>query len=199
MAAMRAIGATIFAVLAAQGFAALAIMYSGVFNVAATDPHWGITRAIFNIARVRSIKAQASGIKPLENLADHWRVVAGTSHFAEHCSSCHSAPGVEAGEIAKGMYPSPPLLKDASRQWSSGELFWIIRHGIKMSGMPAWPDHSDEDIWNIVAFLGQLPGMSEYDYGALVKQAIEVGGHATHRNDPADQDCPAQHRAAGHC
>jgi cytochrome c1 len=137
MAAMRAIGATIFAVLAAQGFAALAIMYSGVFNVAATDPHWGITRAIFNIARVRSIKAQASGIKPLENLADHWRVVAGTSHFAEHCSSCHSAPGVEAGEIAKGMYPPPPDLKDASRQWSSGELFWIIRHGIKMSGMPA--------------------------------------------------------------
>jgi mono/diheme cytochrome c family protein len=195
----RAIGTTILAVLAVQALAGLAIMYFGVFNVAATDPHWGITRAILDTARVRSIKSQASGIKPPENLADHRRVVAGTSHFAEHCSSCHSAPGVEADEIAKGMYPPPPVLKDASRQWSSGELFWIIRHGIKMSGMPAWPDHNDEDIWNIVAFLGQLPGLSEDDYGALVKEAIEAGGHATHRNQPSDQDCSPEHRAAGHC
>ena len=196
---MKAIGATILAVLAAQALGAVAFVYSGVFNVAATDPHWGVTRAILEATRVRSIKAQASGVKPPANLADHKRVVAGTSHFADHCSSCHSAPGVDVGEIAKGMYPPPPVLKDAARQWSSGELFWIIRNGIKMSGMPAWPDHSDEDIWNIVAFLGRLPAMTETDYGNLVKESLEAGGHATHANPPADQDCAPQHRAAGHC
>jgi len=196
---MKAIGATILAVLAAQALGAVAFVYSGVFNVAATDPHWGVTHAILEATRVRSIKAQAWGVKPPANLADHKRVVGGTSHFAEHCSSCHSAPGVDVGEIAKGMYPPPPVLKDASRQWSSGELFWIIRNGIKMSGMPAWPDHSDEDIWNIVAFLGRLPAMTETDYGNLVKESLQAGGHATHGSPPADQDCAPQHRAAGHC
>jgi mono/diheme cytochrome c family protein len=196
---MKPIGATILAVLAAQALAAAAFIYSGVFSVAATDPHWGITHAILESARVRSIKVQASGIKPPANPTDHKRVVAGTSHFAEHCSSCHSAPGVDAGEVAKGMYPPPPVLKDAAAQWSSGELFWIIRNGIKMSGMPAWPDHTDEDIWNIVAFLGRLPSMTETDYGNLVKESLQAGGHATHGNAPADQDCAPEHRAAGHC
>jgi mono/diheme cytochrome c family protein len=199
MAIMKAIGATILAVLAAQVLGAIAFVYSGVFNVAATNPHYGLTHTILEVTRVRSIKAYASGVKPPAALADHKRVVAGTSHFAEHCSACHSAPGVEAGEIAKGLYPQPPVLNHAASLWSSGELFWIIRNGIKMSGMPAWPDHSDEDIWNIVAFLGQLPGMTETDYGNLVKESIEAGGHATHGSPPADQECAPQHRAAGHC
>ena len=139
------------------------------------------------------------GVKPPADLTGHKRVVAGTSHFAEHCSSCHSAPGVVSGELAKGMYPQPPVLTDAASQWSSGERFWIIRNGIKMSGMPGWPDHSDEDIWNIVAFLGRLPAMTETDYGNLVKESLKAGGHATHGGPPADQECAPEHRAAGHC
>src|SRR5262249_49344791 len=114
-------------------------------------------------------------------------------------SSCHSAPGVGSGELAKGMYPQPPVLTDAASLWSSGELFWIIRNGIKMSGMPAWPDHSDEDIWNIVAFLGRLPGMSNKDYGNFIKESIEDGGHSTRGGPQGGQDCAPQHRATGHC
>ena len=94
---MKAIGVTILAVLAVQVLAAIAFVYSGAFNVAASDPHWDISHSVLETVRVRSIKAQASGIKPPENLADHKRVVAGSSHFGEHCSACHSAPGVEAG------------------------------------------------------------------------------------------------------
>ncbi len=196
---MKAIGGTILAVLAGEALAAAAFVYCGVFNVAATDPHWGVTHTILETARARSIKAQAAGIKAPNNLADHKRVVAGTAHFAEHCSSCHSAPGVEAGEMAKGMYPQPPVLKDAAKQWSPSESFWIIRHGIKMSGMPAWPSHSDDDIWNIVAFLELLPTMSEKDYGTLIKESMEAGGHSMHGTPASDPDCAPQHRAAGHC
>jgi len=199
MVTMKAIGASILAVLAAQALGAVAFIYAGVFNVAASDPHWDLTYAILEATRVRSIKAHASGVKPPADLTDHKRVVAGTSHFAEHCSSCHSAPGVVSGELAKGMYPQPPVLTDAASQWSSGELFWIIRNGIKMSGMPGWPDHSDEDIWNIVAFLGRLPAMTETDYGNLVKESLKAGGHATHGGPPADQECAPEHRGAGHC
>jgi mono/diheme cytochrome c family protein len=196
---MKAIGGTILVLLAVQALAAMAFIYSGVYSVAATDPHWSITHSFLETARVQSVRAQASGIKVPENLADHKRVVAGTSHFAEHCSTCHSAPGVEAGEMAKGMHPLPPVLKDAARRWSPGELFWMVRNGIKMTGMPAWPSHSDEDIWDIVAFLGRLPTMSEKDYGALVKESMEAGGHAAHGSPPPGQDCAPNHRAAGHC
>lgn len=185
---------TIIAVLIVQVLAAVSFVYSGMFNVAATDPHWSLTHAIMETARVRSIKSYAAEILPPGNLGDHNRVVSGTSHFAEHCSSCHAAPGVEAGEMAKGMYPSPPTLTNAVIQWAPGELFWIIRNGIKMSGMSAWPSHSDEDIWDIVAFLQKLPNMSEQDYGELIKESMEAGGHAGHGDA-----CAPEHRAAGHC
>jgi cytochrome c553 len=190
---MKAIVGTVVVVLLVEVLGAVAFIYSGIFNVAATDPHWSFTHSVLETARVRSIKVHAAGIKAPGNLGDHKMVVSGTSHFAEHCSSCHTAPGVDASELAKGMYPKPPTLASAN-QWSPGELFWIIRHGIKMSGMPAWPDHSDEDIWSIIAFLQKLPKMSEQDYGSLVKESMEAGGHKTQGND-----CAPQHRAAGHC
>ena len=194
---MKAIIATVLVLLAVEMAAAAGFIYSGLFNVAATDPHWSLTYGVLEAARVRSVKAHAGGLEAPDNLADHKRVVEGTSHFAEHCSSCHSAPGVEAGDAAKGMYPRPPALAEAARKWSPAEMFWMIRNGIKMSGMPAWPDHSDEDIWNIVAFLGQLPKMSEQDYSNLIKESIEAGGHKTHDGRPTD--CAPEHRAAGHC
>ena len=192
---------TILAILAVQALGATAFIYSGAFNVAATDPHWPVTTSIIETARLRSIRAHAAAIKVPSDLDAHRRVVAGTSHFAEHCSSCHSAPGVGAGEAAMGMYPQPPVLKAAARRWSSGEMFWIIRNGIKMSGMPSWPSHSDEDIWNIVAFLQRLADMTEQDYASLVKETIATGGHRAHGSTPPGQgqDCAPEHRSAGHC
>ncbi len=184
---MKTIVGTVVVVLLVEVLGAIAFIYSGVFNVAATDPHWSVTHAVLETARMRSIKAQAAGMKAPANLGERKMVVAGTSHFAAHCSSCHAAPGVEATELAKGMYPKPPALTQSANQWSAGELFWIIRHGIKMSGMPAWPDHSDDDIWSIIAFLQKLPKMNEQDYGNLVKESME------------GNDCTPQHRAAGHC
>ena len=195
---MRTILVTILIVVLVQVLGTAAAIYSGVFNVAATDTHWPVTQSIIDVARVRSIKARAAGISPAPNLDDHKRVVAGTSHFAEHCASCHSAPGVQSGELANGMYPQPPVLTDSAKEWSAGELFWIIRNGIKMSGMPAWPGRSDDDLWNIVAFLQKLPGMSEQDYANLAKEAIEAGEHAT-RGRAAPDSCAPERRAAGHC
>jgi mono/diheme cytochrome c family protein len=74
------------------------------------------------------------------------------------------------------MYPQPPVLTGSAKDWLQAELFWILRNGIKMSGMPSWPGLSDDDLWNIVAFLQKLPGMSEQDYGNLVKEAVAARG-----------------------
>ena len=193
---MRTILATTLVIVLVQVLGTAAAIYSGVFNVAATDAHWSLTQAVIDVARTRSIKARAAGIVPPVNLADHKRVVAGTSHFSEHCVSCHSAPGVQSGELAKGMYPQPPVLTDSAKQYSPGELFWIIQNGIKMSGMPSWPGLSDDDLWNIIAFLQKLPALSEQDYGNLVKGAIAPGGYATPGGAPPEGCAPER---AGHC
>src|SRR5438067_7955563 len=76
----------------------------------------------------------------------------GVEHFAAHCSVCHGAPGVPRGDIAHGLYPQPPNLIAATSIYSDAELFWILKHGIKMTGMPSWADHSDAELWATVAF-----------------------------------------------
>jgi mono/diheme cytochrome c family protein len=164
----------------------LAFIYSGLYDVAATNPHWPVTYWIMNTTQVRSIKSHAAGIAVPAGLDDPAKVLIGVEHFAAHCAVCHGAPGVPRGEIAQGLYPQPPDLAVAAKLYSDGELFWIVKHGIKMTGMPAWSDHSDEELWATVAFLKKLPGMSEQDYAKLVMASITHGGH--HHPGVADHD-----------
>ena len=183
---MRTIIGTIVVLVFLGVAGAAAFVYAGVFNVAATDQHSTFVYAILENARIRSIKAHAAGIAPPSDLDSQARVVDGTSHFAEHCSSCHSAPGVEASDMADGMYPKPPVLTDVTRRYTPGELFWILKNGIKMSGMPSWADHGDDELWNTVAFMERLPEMSEQDYGKLVMASMAAGGHHMHGDATMD-------------
>jgi mono/diheme cytochrome c family protein len=165
-----------------------AVIYAGMYDVAATSPHWRMTSWLFEVARIRSIKAQAAGIAAPPGLDDPAKVIIGVEHYAAHCAVCHGAPGVPKGDIARGLYPPPPDLAKTAPLYSPAELFWIVKHGIKMTGMPAWSDHSDEEIWATVGFLEKLPGMSEEDYARLVMASMAHGGHhhaGTDDNDPA--------------
>lgn len=164
----------------------LAVIYSGLYDVAATGPDWAVTRWVLETARTRSIKARAAGIEAPHRLDDPATILIGVEHFAAHCAVCHGAPGVPKGDIAAGLNPLPPDLTHASTRYTSSELFWILKHGIKMTGMPAWSDHSDEELWATVAFLQRLPDMSEQDYAKLVMASIAQGGH--HHPDAADRD-----------
>lgn len=155
-------------------------IYSGSYDVAATTPHFPITFKMLDTARIRSIRSHAAGITPPPDLGSQARVVAGTAHFAEHCAICHSAPGVEADDMADGMYPKPPVLTDAASRYTPGELFWILKNGIKMSGMPSWADHGDAELWNVVAFLEKLPLLTPEAYAQFVKRAAAAGGHHMH-------------------
>jgi len=154
-----------------------ALIYAGVYDVAATTPHWPIAAAIIETARVHSIKARAAGIAVPPGLDDPAKVLIGVEHYAAHCAVCHGAPGVPKGDIARGLYPSPPDLAKTAPLYKPAELFWIVKHGIKMSGMPAWSDHSDGELWATVAFLQKLPAMSEQDYASLVMASLARGGH----------------------
>jgi mono/diheme cytochrome c family protein len=174
---MRTVVASVAATVAVILLAGLAFLYSGVYHVGATDRHWDLTHWLLNTARMRSIKAHAAGTPVPAGLDDEAKIVMGTEHFAAHCAVCHGAPGVPKGDIAAGLYPQPPNLANAAVQFSPAELFWILKNGIKMSGMPSWADHSDDELWATVAFLEKLPGMSEAEYAKLVMASMAHGGH----------------------
>ena len=153
-----------------------AVIYAGMYDVAATAPHWRMTSWLLETARTRSIKAQAAGIAVPLGLSDPAMVIIGVEHYAAHCAVCHGAPGVPKGDIAHGLYPPPPDLGKAALLYTPAELFWVIKHGIKMTGMPAWSDHSDDELWATVGFLEKLPGMSEQEYANLVVASMAHGG-----------------------
>ncbi len=162
------------------GLAAVILVISGVYNVAATSPHWPLTMWVMENARIQSIKEHAAGIQEPIGLYDPAKVAMGTSHFAAHCAVCHGAPGVPRNDIAEGMYPQPPDLALSAKLYNSAQLFWILKHGIKMTGMPNWSDHGDDELWATVAFVKQLPGMTAQQNGQLVMESMKMGGRHNH-------------------
>jgi len=168
--------------------AGVIVMYSGVINVAATNPHNPITAMILSATMDNSVRAHAKGITapPLE---DEQMIMAGFRHYREMCVGCHLAPGIKSSEIRKGLMPEPPKLQEAVEEWQPAELFWVIKNGVKMTGMPAWgPTHSDEKIWAMVAFLEKLPHMTTGQYKEMDKMAGpgEDDEDGEHHHDDAD-------------
>jgi mono/diheme cytochrome c family protein len=96
----------------------------------------------------------------------------GFGHYENVCAGCHGGPGIERSEIGKGLNPQAPDLADAVPAWSPSHLFWIVKNGLKMTGMPSFgKTHDDNQIWSIVAFIEQLPGMSHEQYQEMKQQA----------------------------
>jgi mono/diheme cytochrome c family protein len=143
----------------------------GGYNVAADDPHWQVTRRVIELVRDQSIAARADSVT-VPDLADRGLIELGAGHYAAMCEDCHMAPDVAENELRRGLYPKPPNLARESAH-SPAETFWIIKHGIKMSAMPAWGvTHDDDSIWGLVAFLRQLPTLDAKAYAVLT----EAGG-----------------------
>ncbi len=163
------------------------LIYAGAYDVAATRHHWPLTEWVLDTARIRSIKAHAAGIMPPAGLDDQTKILMGTEHFADHCAICHGAPGVPKGDIAHGLYPQPPDLAITSKTYTDAELFWIVKHGIKMSGMPGWADHGDDELWATVGFIEKLPDMTDQDYARLVAASRAQGGHRQEGHDAQPQ------------
>lgn len=189
---MRPIIATLAIVIVLIILAGAVVVYSGTYYVGADRPHWSVTAWLLNQARDRSIRAYASGITVPAGLDDPATIVAGVTHYAEHCAVCHGAPGVERGDLAEGLYPRPPNLADAARTYTPRELFWIVKHGIRMTGMPSWGDHSDDELWATVAFLQELVEMSSQDYAKLIAASRAQGGHRDKDHEQPPQSAPTQ-------
>lgn len=196
---MKTVVLTTLSLIVIAVVGAAAFVYSGVLNIAADEPHSAFVHAVMETARARSIKAHSTGIVVLGGFDDEAKIVGAVGHFSEHCVICHGAPGTKPDKIAQGMYPKPPDLKHVSERYTPAELFWIIKHGIKMTGMPSMADDGDAMLWSTVAFLRQLPRMSDEDYNDLWMKAQaqnggshNMGGMDTH--GAAATDAEQQHK-----
>ena len=158
----------IAATLAAVALGGLVFVASGIYNIGADDHHTKIVLAIIEQLRERSIAVRARAIDP-PNLEDPMRIAAGAEHYAALCVGCHLAPGVTKSEIRAGLYPHPPNLAQEDTR-DAQRAFWTVKHGIKMSAMPAWGKTLDDvAIWDLVAFLRQMPAMTPETYQQLSK------------------------------
>jgi mono/diheme cytochrome c family protein len=92
-------------------------------------------------------------------------IEAGMKHFADHCAACHDNNGSGDTMFGRGLYPKPPDMRRSETQnKSDGELYYIIENGIRLSGMPAFAEHSRTDeteTWNLVSFIRHLPALTD--------------------------------------
>lgn len=161
--------AWIAALLSALLVGAVAFVNSGIYNVAADEPHWSVTSRMLESLRRKSVERRARDIQP-PKLDDAQLISKGAGQYAEMCVICHVAPGVTGSATRQGLYPEPPELHRSKRDARAD--FWVIKHGLKMTGMPAWgATHDDETIWSLVAFLQRLPSLTPDEYRRIVKAA----------------------------
>jgi len=113
----------------------------------------------------------------------------GLDHYKENCVICHNAPGVPGTEISKGLNPPAPSLDSADvQELKDGEIFWTIKNGIRMTGMPAFgPTHSDHEIWEIAAFVRHLPKLTNEEKEKLKPAAEEEEHHHEHHGTEAPE------------
>ena len=163
----------------------LAFVYSGIYPIGADVPHSKATHWLLETLRDRATERASENIV-VPNLDDPQMLASGGADYNEMCSGCHLKPGREQSEIRQGLYPQPPNLAkggddhgDDARE--AAKRFWIIKHGIKASAMPAWGlTHDDARIWAMVAFIRRLPELTPDQYQILT--AREEGASEAHEH-----------------
>lgn len=195
---------TVVIVLAILVVGAFLFAWSGIYNIAATAPHWDITLSFIEMLRDRSIAVRSDNIQA-PNLSDPKLEEAAFSHYHGMCRLCHGAPEYEREEFAKGLYPSPPSMTAGHIQQmrSDTEIYWIVKHGIKMTGMPAFgPTHKEEELWGLTALAKKMPRITAEQYrrqlGAAGAEEDKSQGHTHGESRSEKPHVHGQAESSGH-
>jgi cytochrome c553 len=197
----------------ALGIAAVALVggflvaASGIVPIAASSGHAAITYWVLEFGKRRSLATHTLGLD-LPPLDEPWLALKGAGHYHDGCRPCHGAPDLRAPRIAAAMTPQPPDLLGRIEIYDAEELFYIVKHGIKFTGMPAWPaQERDDEVRAVVAFLRELPRLDAESYRLLVHGDVPPDDSVTPLADlaatldPPDEvvaSCGRCHGVAGH-
>lgn len=173
------------AVIAGVAIAA-GVVYSGAVAIGADEPHSAFVFDLLETARDRAIERSAEHLAAPADLASTERIRRGAGNYEAMCATCHLRPGQSDSEIRKGLYPAPPALTSPEHadEHAPAEQFWVIKHGIKSTGMAAWGrgGMNDADIWDLVAFIRTLPRLGGEAYRTA------VAGSDGHAHGPGERD-----------
>ncbi|MFC0676361.1 c-type cytochrome [Lysobacter korlensis] len=189
---------------------ALTVAYTGAYNVAASRDHTAGVHWLLDTTMRSSVRSRAPEVADTQWLA-RADVAAGAGEYKAMCEHCHGGPGADPAEWSRGMLPRPPLLVEEADEWEPGEVFWIVKHGLKYTGMPSFGEtHDDATLWNIAAFVERLPAMTPEQYRAFgpahahgpQKASDPHGGAAPagapHAHGAASEQAPADPHDAPH-
>lgn len=165
---MRSRFLRIIALLVGVGLAGFLVAASGIIPIKASSGHWAVTAWLLHFAMQRSVATHSLGLHA-PTREEPWLALKGAGHYETGCRPCHGSPEFPHPRIPQQMTPHPPYLPPRVNDWEREELFYIVKHGVKFTGMPAWPSQQrDDEVWAIVAFLRRLPGIDAGAYRKLV-------------------------------
>jgi mono/diheme cytochrome c family protein len=141
----------------------LVFAYAKVTGLTANSAPGRVETALARMGRSWAIPASyRERPNPVDRTDDAVR--AGLAHFADHCASCHGNDGSGNTEMGRNLFPpSPDMRLAATQDLTDGELFYIIEHGVRFTGMPAWSTgtpEGEESTWQLVHFLRRLPALT---------------------------------------
>lgn len=173
------------------GLGGMLFAWSGFYNIAATEPHWDLTVSFIQVLRDRSIDARSEAISVPDQDASILKEAA-FPHYHGMCRLCHGAPGGKTNEFARGLNPLPPDFTSGTVQQarSDAELYWIVKNGLKMTGMPAFgPTHGEDELWGLVALAREMPRLSAAEYQEQIeKTGVGAGMDQGHAHDEGEHD-----------
>ncbi len=199
---MKTVILTLSAMLLTAVLTGSAIIFFGLFNVSARGGHWPVVSWLLHTSFRQSVALRAPPTSTVPELDDDDLVALGARHYQLSCAVCHGEPDARQPRTLVSMLPAPPPIKQAVADWEPNELFWIIKHGVKMTGMPHWPARErDDDIWPVVAFLARLSDLDNEQYKALLNSDDHLSPPASltaSDTHPAEiYNCTLCHGASG--
>ncbi|CAM4015218.1 c-type cytochrome [Bordetella muralis] len=181
---VRALGALAVCAFILAGL----VVYFGWYDVSATRPHTPPIHRLLDIALARSVAVRADQIQ-VPPLDAETRIQNGFELFRAHCVQCHGAPGTAPAPYALGLNPAPASLVASARDRPAAEIYWIVREGIKMTGMPAWKYRlTDTQMWDVVAFMRVLPALSPVAYRQWDEKPARLSPRAASQDPTATGD-----------
>ncbi|HEU0108099.1 MAG TPA: cytochrome c [Vicinamibacteria bacterium] len=189
---MKFLLAILVVLLLAGGVAAF-VVKTGRLPIAATTPPDFVDRVAVT-AKFKAVVRGAAGLQ-VTVPTDAASVSKGREHYVENCLPCHGAPGVKPAEFAEGMNPKPPDIDGQLQNYNDAQLFWVIKNGIRATGMPGFGvNHKDEEIAAIAAFVRHTPRLTQEER----KDLAAAASHEDHHHEGEGQTAPEEHGAEPH-